>query len=327
MDINYLKRVFQAYLGSGKSQLTFWHETPALNEKAFLPKSKRFYMTFAEKARYGGPFNEQGIPLLDYRGVIGPQLNPIAIAQYGLGCWNLHLDETNKNSEWRNKYLQVADWLVLNLVPNQAGISVWMHHFDWEYFQKLKSPWYSGLAQGQGIALLMRAWWDTGDIKYLNAADKAFVALITPVSKGGTLFIDEKDNWWIEEYITDPPTHILNGFFWALWGVWDYAGESKSAYKDKALELWNKSLITLAANLERFDTGHWSVYDLSSIPMRNPASPFYHRLHLVQLQVMHRLSGQAIFRDIYEKWLGYQQCFWCRNRALIEKAIFKLRYF
>ena len=72
VDINYLKRIFQAYLGSGKSQLTFWHETPALNEKAFLPKSKHFYMTFEHKARYSGPFNEQGIPLLDYRGIIGP---------------------------------------------------------------------------------------------------------------------------------------------------------------------------------------------------------------------------------------------------------------
>ena len=35
-------------------------------------------------------------------------------------------------------------------------------------------------------------------------------------------FTDEHGNLWFEEYIVSPPTHILNGFMWAAWGVYDY---------------------------------------------------------------------------------------------------------
>ena len=36
-----------------------------------------------------------------------------------------------------------------------------MHHFDFEYRDTLKSPWYSGLAQGQGLSVLVRAYIET----------------------------------------------------------------------------------------------------------------------------------------------------------------------
>ena len=45
-------------------------------------------MRFQGKAAYAGPFDSAGVPLLDYRGDIGRQHNPIAIAQYGLARFN-----------------------------------------------------------------------------------------------------------------------------------------------------------------------------------------------------------------------------------------------
>ena len=56
MSFQYYRRIFAAYLGGGTSQLSFWHETPALNEAAFATDRRQYYMTFADKARYGGPF-------------------------------------------------------------------------------------------------------------------------------------------------------------------------------------------------------------------------------------------------------------------------------
>ena len=32
------------------------------------------------------------------------------------------------------------------------------------------------------------------------------------------------------------------------------------------------------------------------------ASPFYHRLHIVQLQVLHRITGEDIFQQYADKW-------------------------
>ena len=48
-----------------------------------------------------------------------------------------------------------------------------MHYFDFEYRDKLASPWYSGLAQGLGLSLLSRAYIETRNDKYLNAAKKS----------------------------------------------------------------------------------------------------------------------------------------------------------
>ena len=328
-SLAYYRRVIEAYLGGGRSQLTFWHETPAVNERAFAAGGRAFYMTFREKARYAGPFDDAGIPLLDYRGIIGRQYNPIAIAQYGLGCWNCDEEGAEQPADdlpggWRDRWLRSARWLADHLEASPGGHGVWMHHFDWEYFRTLKAPWYSGLAQGQGLALLVRAWQATEDRRFLTAADRALAAMLEPISAGGTGFADESGCWWIEEYITDPVTHILNGFLWATWGVYDYW---KAVGDRRAEDLWNRSMATLERNLQRFDCGFWSAYDLAPTRIRNVASPFYHALHLVQLDVTHRLSGRAVFRDTGERWLAYSRSPWCRRRAFAQKCVFKVLYY
>lgn len=157
---HYYRRIFSAYLfsgfGAGRSQLTFWHEVPEINPRATDNQLGEYYMLFREKADYAGPFDAVGIPMLDYHGVIGVQYNPIAIAQWGLANYN-RFCETNDDTPWR-KTLNAADWLATNLEQNACGLWVWNHHFDWDYRDTLKAPWYSGLAQGQGVSLLLRAW-------------------------------------------------------------------------------------------------------------------------------------------------------------------------
>lgn len=315
-SLPYYRRILAAYLGGGRSSLSFWHERPAVNERAFEKDSVEYYMTFEEKARYAGPFDDAGIPLLDYRGAIGRQYNPIAVAQYGLACFNY----------WKhNEFLKCADWLVHHLKPNAQGLPVWMHEFDWEYFQALRAPWYSGLAQGQGVSLLLRAYHVTRQGRYREAAASALTCLWTPVAQGGARFTDERGHEWIEEYITDPPTHILNGFLWALWGVWDWLRFVEAT--GPAKDLWEGSLATLEQNLLRFDAGYWSLYDLAPVGRKNVASLFYHRLHIVQLDVMHRLTGREVFQFFRDRWRGYARSPLKRRRAWWAKVLFKLRYY
>src|SRR4029078_1932811 len=88
---SYYRRIFPAYLSSGKSQLTFWHDTPQMNKRCCPTQLAEYYMAFTAKADYAGAFDAAGIPLLDYHGKVGLQYNPIAIAQYGLGNYNLFL--------------------------------------------------------------------------------------------------------------------------------------------------------------------------------------------------------------------------------------------
>ena len=277
-------------------------------------------MTFADKARYPGPFDEQGVPLLDYHGGIGRRYNPIAIAQYGLA----HYNAMNLSPASRDRFLAIAEYLRDSLRPNAHGRSVWMHDFDWEYRDRLIAPWYSGLAQGQGISLLVRAHAETGERSFMDAAGHAFAALVAPVSEGGTLCIDADGMPWIEEYIVDPPTHILNGFIWALWGVWDFHIATGDA---GARALFDRCVMTLERNLHRYDIGFWSLYELSDTKLKMIASAFYHSLHIVQLEVMFRLAGRESFRMWAERWALYRTSRYRRARATAHKVAFKILYY
>ena len=324
----YYRRILPAYLGSGRSQLTFWHDTPEISSRANINVQEDnqplgpYYMSFREKSDYAGAYDAAGIPMLDYRGAIGSQYNPIAIAQWGLANYN-RFCETSDAARLQ-KTLKAADWLADNLEQNPHGFMVWNHHFDWEYRNTLKAPWYSGLAQGQGVSLLLRAHAQTGCAKYQQAAEQAFVSLTRPIAQGGVLFEDGERNLWIEEYVVDPPTHILNGFMWALWGVFDFWLARADA---SAKQVFDRGIQTLLHNLSRFDTGYWSLYEQSGTRLRMLASPFYHRLHIVQLRVMASLTGDSRFAEVAERWEGYTQQRTNRARALVEKSIFKLLHY
>ncbi len=319
---HYYRRLLPAYLGSGRSQLTFWHEVPEINPRATNARLGEYYMSFREKADYSGHYDSAGIPMLDYHGAIGLQYNPIAIAQWGLANYNRFCETSDAVRQ--QKTLKAADWLAANLEQNAAGLWVWNHHFDWDYRETLKAPWYSGLAQGQGISLLVRAHAQTGNEKYRQAAEQAFVSLATPIAQGGVLFEDEEDNFWIEEYLVQPPTHILNGFMWALWGVFDLWLARADA---SAKTIFDRGVKTLLHNLARFDTGYWSLYEQSGTRLKMLASPFYHRLHVVQLRVMTNLAGDQRFAEVADRWEAYARHRTNRSRALIEKSIFKLLHY
>ncbi len=71
---SYYRRIISAYLLGGNSHLTFWHETPAENPNARVDELGEYYMLFTQKADYQGAYDSTGIPLLDYRGKIGPTI-------------------------------------------------------------------------------------------------------------------------------------------------------------------------------------------------------------------------------------------------------------
>jgi heparosan-N-sulfate-glucuronate 5-epimerase len=320
--LHYYRRIFSAYLMPGQSQLTFWHEPPAVNPNARFDELGEYYMPFESKADYPGHYDAAGIPMLNYHGRIGLQYNPIAIAQWGLGNYNLFI---RSGAPVRGKkFLAAADWLCSHLEANPSGIAVWNHNFDWEYRTTLKAPWYSGLAQGQGISLLVRAANDTGRKDYLDAASKAYQAFLNPVSEGGVSFTDQEGNLWFEEYLVSPPTHILNGFIWAAWGVRDFFLATGNL---SARSVFESAVRTLRSNLPKYDLGFWSLYEQSGTSIPMTASPFYHRLHIVQLQMLHEMTGEEMFARYAERWQNYARSAMKRTRALCYKSVFKLCYY
>jgi hypothetical protein len=121
-----------------------------------------------------------------------------------------------------------------------------------------------------------------------------------------------------------PPTHILNGFIWASWGVYDYY---LARGDPRAQKLFDDAMHTLAANLHAYDVGFWSLYEQSGTWLKMLASPFYHHLHIVQLEILYRLTGENIFKKYASQWDTYRRSRPKRTAALGYKIVFKLCYY
>jgi len=293
-----------------------------LNDRAFVDE-RQYFMRFQGKADYRGPFDSSGVPLLDYQGDIGRQHNPIAIAQYGLARFNRWCETRKADDE--DAWMTAAWWLARQLRPNAAGVPVWNHDFDWPYRETLRAPWYSGLAQGSGISLLVRAADATGNWPFAKAAEQAFKAFHYDIDSGGVLAQDSSGRIWIEEYIVRPPSHILNGFIWAIWGVHDYARFSGSLH---ARGLFDSCLSTVERALSEYDTGRWSLYELPAPGCQQMlASRYYHELHIVQLRALQRMTGRPVFGTVADRWQRYLDSRVNRAHALVKKATFKLLHY
>lgn len=320
----YWERIASTYIfNKGRSNLSFWHGQPEINHSANYNQLNQYYMPFFYKAEYKSDVDENGIPKLNYQGNIGSQYNPIAIAQWALGHYNLWCKIQNEENYL--KFINGADWLVNNLNLNSNNVYVWQHHFDWTYKETLVNPWYSGLAQGQGLSVLCRAYKISKNDKYLEAAKKVYKSFFIDVKEGGVTFTDQDGNIWIEEYIMKKdPTHILNGFIWGLWGIYDYwLLRNDSSVKD----LFDRYIKTILININKYDIGYWSLYELSNLRIKMRASVFYHKLHIVQLEILFKMTGISKFENMSKKWKKHLNQKPNKLKATLMKILFKIFYY
>lgn len=293
-------------------QLKKWFRRYVLRSKkivvqgvgAFYSKNeiKGFYNDLREKITKGDTLAENELP--QYHQDNGTLFYfSIGIFQYGLGSYDLYLQTWDKKHY--RKMLLCADWAVENQEPS-GGWSTFVHLYP-------DHP-YSSMAQGEGISLLLRAYVNEKDEKYLNAAKKAAAHMLTSLENGGTA-LREGDEIVLMEY-TERPI-VMNGWIFSLWGLYDYL----LIVDDPVIkEEYEKSLATLERYIPHYDLGYWTRYDYNF----RTASPSYHKLHIDQFIVMYELTGHEIFREYKERFEKYRDSWLCRNRAFAKKAFEKL---
>jgi hypothetical protein len=163
---------------------------------------------------------------------------------------------------------------------------------------------------------LVRAHVATGEDRYAELALRAISPLL---AEGGSDLVTHTGAGPIfQEYPSDPPSHVLNGWISALWGVWDV----RLALADpRAEEVFASSLACLRANLSAYDTGWWTRYSLYPLALQDLAKPIYQTFHVAQLGVLHRLTGHDDIGATAERWAGYDRP---ANRALAvaQKGLF-----
>ena len=330
MKLKYLMRIMHAYLISrNDSNLTFWHTPLSVNklDERDIHNVRRYPMNFVAKTSFKNHCDEEGVIMLNYHGDLGLQYNPNAIAQQALGYYDKYLD--NKNQQDKEAFFTQVNYFLKHGRVIRDDILLWEYNFPFEMRNHLSAPWRSALAQGQAISVLIRAHQLTEDERYVEAAHQGYRGFhyLARDHEGG-LLDDQNGFIWLEEYIVNPPNHVLNGFIWALWGVRDYAVYFSDNH---AKNLWNKCLETLQTNLAHYDLGFWTSYDWPQGCDRNqpvmPSSLYYQKLHSIQMLACYNLTGKRFFLDYYKKWTRYLQSHWRKGLSQAWKVYFKLRYF
>jgi len=254
-----------------------------------------------------------------------PDLEPsgqrlhVVTAQWALGCYERYL--AGEGEEWLAAAIAAGDDLVGDQVRGGERDGAWLHGSDaMPHSYVLPSPWTSAMAQGEGASLLVRLYKETEDERYGEAARRALKPFGVSVRRGGVR-ASLGDGPFFEEYPTLPPSLVLNGAIFALWGLYDVGVGLGDA---EATAEFDDGVRTLAENLGRWDTGRWSRYDLFPHPIPNVASSAYHALHIAQLRAMQLIAPDPRFEEAADRFEAYAESRLNVARAFALKSFFRL---
>lgn len=229
---------------------------------------------------------------------------PVAIFQYGLGAYDLYLQSGDKRYE--RKFIQCVKWAIDNL--DEKG--------RWNNFSHYcpETP-FGAMAQGEGASLLLRAYTHLGKKEYIDAAKKAIDFMLLPLENGGTTKYVGDDAYLMEYTFKGM---VMNGSIFSWWGLYDYVlSTDDNGEYEQSMKRTLRSLIKV---LPQFKYSYWSKYSLDGLI----ASPFYHNLHIAQMQAMYELTGEEIFDQYAKRWGKQQKNPFCKSLAFVKKAIQKL---
>jgi hypothetical protein len=94
------------------------------------------------------------------------------------------------------------------------------------------------------------------------------------------------------------PTLVLNGMIFSLCGVYDFVRVFPN--NKLAKKIFDDGINTLKNILPEYDLNYWSKYNLCEAnfyPKIDPATVGYQRLHITQLKMLYKLTGEKIFNN------------------------------
>lgn len=238
-------------------------------------------------------------------------LPPAALAQLALGWWERSLAG---DARARERFEAICGLLTQRAQVCPDGLR-WSYSMAVPKY-RVHPPWFSAMAQGQVASVFVRAFVATGDERWREAALEATRPLLAERETDIVAFTGKGPV--LEEAPGEPRGHVLNGWIYALWGLWDVAMGLEDA---AARARFEESTACLAAMLDRYDVGYWTRYSLYPHRIADLAKPFYHRLHTTQATVMYRLTGRHEFEQAAVRWKRYDEPL-RRTFALAQKSLF-----
>jgi len=272
-------------------------------------KLDNYYFLFREDRIAGGKdqkllkkFDDEGIPLnATYIDVEDQDYVyfPITIGQMGLAVFHTWLDS---NSDFdKNRFLNFPRWFETNAEESHKYGARWLTKVPLPQYRN-QDPWQSAFSQARAVNILLRGYQITNNKDWADLAELALIPFSLPVSEGGVTSFTDFGAFY-EEYTASIPTLVLNGMIFSLLGVYDYIRvfpQHKSAH-----DIFSRGIRTLKNILPSYDLGFWSRYNLCQAewyPRIDPATILYHRLHIAQMKLLHRITDDNIFQYYAHKF-------------------------
>ena len=263
-----------------------------------------------------GTLDSEGVLYNAPHGARDGAYQPTSIAQYGLAQWNAWLaDERGERIE---AFLAQARWLLAHETRLANGAGVWPIPFPSTGYGS-PGPWLSAMTQGNALSVLVRAYHHTRDERFLECARRATRSFELDIFEGGVSAPVAGNGLFFEDVATYPAARILNGYVLALFGLLDYVQVTGD---EKVEALAQRSLRTLHDLAPGYDLGYWSSYDLLH---RQPATRFYHALHVALLRALGETTGCAHCTALAERWDRYQRSAWNRVRSIVVSRALRIQ--
>ena len=306
----------RAYAALARRSLTmligrsYWHVDQGIG-RAFTPEALMGYFNdLTGKAAWPGPVDLEGLPLTSFGG--DPVAFPTTRLQKALGHWDRALLSEGDTASELMEFMRIAEW-------TESAQDVTGGWPVWPFIGLAAANPYSAMTQGQAMSVLLRAAQHSGESRFLEAARRGSSLLLTPIADGGVCR-PGRVGLILEELPVKPPSTVLNGWVFAIFGLYDLCLVETSSRLEEAIA---GSVAELAARLPRFDAGYWSRY----VEDGAIASPFYQRLHVAQMEALElafpeQAHSFSMFRGRLLKQLASRR--W-RARAVAVKVVEKLR--
>jgi hypothetical protein len=218
--------------------------------------------------------------------------HPVVLAQQGLR--QLAGFYFTDESKFLKRSVRIAN--ALKIGAHWSRGAMWFpYHFSFALHGNVDEtaapPWYSGMAQGQALSLFSRLFEATSDSQYLSDASAIFNSLaLVGISAEPWVTRMSGKFLWIEEYPTPVQDETLNGFLFAIFGIYDYWLVTDDP---RAHLLLQASIATIDHFMESFRIeGQISSYCLA----HKVQSERYHEVHIEQLSFLARISSEPRFQ-------------------------------
>ena len=290
------------------SGTSYYHQPLGMGRRFVPGQLDGYFSDMTGKADWQGGIDNDGISYIVLSN--GKTVYfPVMLCQKALGHWDRWL--IHGHSEDRDGFLKIAGWLK----NNQDAMGGWD---TWGVMGRPPQYRYSAMTQGQALSVITRAYKLMNDIAFERACKNTITLMRKPIQNGGVCIYDGQDVF-LEECPGDKRDTVLNGWIFSLFGVYDYL----LLFKDEQIQaFYMQTCASLTKYLHEYDAGYWSYYDNGT---RHLASPFYHNLHISQLEALKKIIDHPCIGSMQDRWIRYRNNSIYKLLAIMVKGMQKLK--